>query len=265
MFDQIEKLKQDFTDKFVVVDATVPELKRFDGHVGQVKTINMNGRALVQFEAWNNIGWYDIEVNLLKVVPKPDSAAASKKQEPKGEAAPKAATAKVATEKIATEKIATAPATGEKKLSPLEMARMQGAAKGASAKSTDEIAAPAEESAPAAGAKKSTADILAAARAVKAAPAVGGAKPAAAAGAKMSTADILAAARAKKAAEASGEPAAAASAPAPPQPAEEKVPAAPVAPAMAKPKPAVSKPAATPGERLNVPDILAWCREHDAK
>src|SRR4029079_18927311 len=40
VFDQIEKLKQDFTDKFVVVDATVPELKRFDGHIGQIKTIN---------------------------------------------------------------------------------------------------------------------------------------------------------------------------------------------------------------------------------
>ena len=61
VFDQIEKLKQDFTDKYVVVDASIPELARFGGHVGQVKTVNMNGRALVEFDAWNNIGWYDIE------------------------------------------------------------------------------------------------------------------------------------------------------------------------------------------------------------
>ena len=47
MFDQIEKLKQELTDQYVVVNSDIPELKRFDGHVGQVKTVNMNGRALV--------------------------------------------------------------------------------------------------------------------------------------------------------------------------------------------------------------------------
>jgi hypothetical protein len=123
VFDQIEKLKQEYTDKYVVVDASVPELKRFDGHVGVVKTVNMSGRALVEFDAWNNIGWYDIEPKSLKVVPKPEPAAEGKKQEAKP-AAKKEAAAKPA-----------APAAAEgKKLSPLEMARMQGAAKGTAGK-----------------------------------------------------------------------------------------------------------------------------------
>ena len=153
MFDDIEKLKTDFTDQYVVVDAAMPELARFEGHVGQVKTVNMSGRALVQFEAWNNIGWYDIDVDFLKVVPKPAEAA---KGEAKHSAPAKAAAA-----------APKAAVTGEKKLSPIEMARMQGASKGAAAKPA---AAPAAKAAaPAAGGKSSTADILAAARASKAA------------------------------------------------------------------------------------------------
>jgi hypothetical protein len=223
MFDQIEKLKLDLTDKFVVVDAQLPELMRFDGHVGQVKTVNMNGRALVQFDAWNNIGWYDIDVECLRVVPKPEAGSEAKKSEAKpvqAKAAPAAA--------------------GDKKLSPLEMARMQGAAKpgGGSAKA-------------AGGAKASTSDVLAAARANKAAPAEAASKPAAAG--KMSTADIVAAARAKKAAEA--ELAAPQDSPA----------AKPTAPAGATPQPAAGKIALTSGQRLGVPEILAWCRAHDAK
>src|SRR5580704_17124698 len=72
MFEQIEKLKAEYTDKFVVVDATRPELARFSGFTGVVKTVNMSGRALVQFDAWANIGWYDIDPSFLKVVPKPE-------------------------------------------------------------------------------------------------------------------------------------------------------------------------------------------------
>ena len=154
MFDQIEKLKQDITDKYVTVDASIPELARFEGHVGQVRTVNMNGRALVQFDAWNNIGWYDIDVGCLTVVPKPEAGAEAKKADAK-RAAPKPAAKPAA-------------AAGEKKLSPLEMARMQGAAKPAGAK-----AAPA-----AGGAKKSTADILAAARSGKTAASDKAARPA---------------------------------------------------------------------------------------
>jgi hypothetical protein len=224
MFDQIEKLKTELTDKYVLVDETIPELARFEGHVGQVKTVNMNGRALVQFDTWNNIGWYDIEVDCLRVVPKPDPAATAAKGHDAKKEAPRAA-AKPA---------AAAAAPGEKKLSPLEMARMQGAAKGG--------AAPAKAAAPA-----------------KDKPAA--AKPAApAAGGKKSVADILAAARANK--PAGGAPAASAAAPAAAEPVEE--PAAEAAPAPVAAKPA-GKTTLKPGQRPSVPEILAWCREHDTK
>ena len=244
MFDQIEKLKQDLTDKYVVVNAAVPELMRFDGHVGQVKTVNMNGRALVQFEAWNNIGWYDIDVDSLQVVPKPAPAAEEKKHDAKGAAAPKAAAKPV-------------PAAGEKKLSPIEMARMQGAAKPGAASATP----PGDKPAPTAGAaSKSTADVLAAARGAKAPPPAEGAAKSGAPTGKLSTADILAAARAKKAAESAVAPAPAAA---------EETPAAvaptPQATAVVSPKPAAAKPVLTPGQRPSVPEILAWCRQHDVK
>ncbi len=68
MFDQIEKLKQQYTDKYVVVDGQRPELSRFVGLTGMVKTVNMSGRCLVQFDAYNNIAWYDINPTFLKVV-----------------------------------------------------------------------------------------------------------------------------------------------------------------------------------------------------
>src|SRR5579872_7176506 len=70
-FDQVEILKKQYTDKFVEVDATVPELRRFKGLTGQVKTVNMSGRALVQFEHPVDISWYDIEPSYLHVVDKP--------------------------------------------------------------------------------------------------------------------------------------------------------------------------------------------------
>ncbi len=194
MFEQIEKLRQEYTDKFVVVDATRPELARFSGFTGVVKTVNMSGRALVEFDAWANIGWYDIDPSFLKVVPKP---------EPKPEAEKKHdAAAKKAAPAAKAETAAAKPATKQSTADILAAARAKAAA------------APAA-SAPAAGAKKpSTADILAAARAKKGEPAVSAAatvpaadKPAAKAappaadpGKKLSTADILAAARAKKAA-----------------------------------------------------------------
>ena len=151
VFEQIENLKRQYTDQFVVVDDNRPELARFRGVTGQVKTINMNGRALVEFQDYiANIGWYDIELDFLTVVPKPDPAAAKAAAKPDA----KPAAAKPAAAKPAVAK----PAAGA--------AAVKG--KPAAAK-------------PAAG-KASTADILAAARAKKAAseqPAVAAAPPAA--------------------------------------------------------------------------------------
>ena len=70
--DKIEQMKRDFTDKYVLVDGTRPELARFRDVVGRVKTVNMNGRALVEFDEYHlNIGWYDIAPEYLKVVDKP--------------------------------------------------------------------------------------------------------------------------------------------------------------------------------------------------
>ena len=70
-FDHIEKLKQQYTDKYVVVDDQYPELKRFAGWTGVVRTVNMSGRALVEFNKLENIGWYDIDVDFLKIVDEP--------------------------------------------------------------------------------------------------------------------------------------------------------------------------------------------------
>ncbi|HJT30637.1 MAG TPA: hypothetical protein VJ783_01125, partial [Pirellulales bacterium] len=151
VFDQIEQLKQTYTDKYVVVDERRPELARFKGFTGQVKTVNMNGRALVEFDAYANVGWFDIGLDYLKVVDAPPPKPAERHEKPaKAEAAAKP----------------KAPvAAGEKKLSPLEAARAQGAAKkpGEPAKKTSDVLAAARAGAagatakpPAAGEKKQT-------------------------------------------------------------------------------------------------------------
>src|SRR5262249_1320381 len=111
--EPIEQLKQQYTDKYVVVDPQRPELARFRDVVGQVKTVNMSGRALVEFLDYHvNIGWYDIDPSFLKVVDKPA---------PKPKEAP-------AKKPAAPAKAAAPPAAEGKKLSPLELARAQGAA-----------------------------------------------------------------------------------------------------------------------------------------
>src|SRR5215471_16671768 len=119
--EQNDLLKEKYTDKYVVVDGERPELARFRDVVGQVKTVNMSGRALVEFLDYNiNIGWYDIDPSFLKVVDKP---VPKPKEAPAKKAAPAAKPA------------AADAGAAAKKLSPLEMARAQGAAKaGAAAK-----------------------------------------------------------------------------------------------------------------------------------
>src|SRR5690606_40819729 len=115
-----EKLKDELTDKYVVVMDGVPELKRFVGRTGMVKTVNMSGRALVQFDGPADIGWYDIDPSYLTVVdaPRVDNAAARHTDEKSAAQKP-------------TEKSAAPKKAG---LSPLEMARQQGAAGSAPAK-----------------------------------------------------------------------------------------------------------------------------------
>jgi hypothetical protein len=151
MFDTIERLKAEWTDKYVVVDSPAPELARFARATGFVKTVNMNGRCLVEFDQHNNIGWYDIDPTALRVVPKPEPKPAAGKEKPAKPAAPKEA-AKPAAKPAAAAGGAKKPSTAD----ILAAARAKGGA-----------AAPAK---PAAGGKPSTAEILARARGAAAAP-----------------------------------------------------------------------------------------------
>jgi hypothetical protein len=88
--DKAERLKKELTDKWVVVAANAPELKRFENLTGKVKTVNMNCRALVEFDGAVDIGWYDIDTTFLKVVdgPKPKKAEAHAEAKPAAKAAP---------------------------------------------------------------------------------------------------------------------------------------------------------------------------------
>ncbi len=135
-FAAVEQLKSQYTDKLVEVDPSVPELRRFKGLVGTVKTVNMNGRLLVQFDHPVDIGWYDIDPAYLRLVEgkaKKISAAkpAENATEPVSAGSVKAAPAP----KSEPAKVAPAPAakpaatdSGSKPLSKLEQARQQGAA-----------------------------------------------------------------------------------------------------------------------------------------
>ncbi|WP_145057830.1 hypothetical protein [Adhaeretor mobilis] len=249
MIEQIEKIKSEYTDKYVAVDASRAELARFKDLVGQVKTVNMSGRALVEFIDYHlSTGWFDIDLDYLKVVDKP----APKPKEEKKPAAKK---------KAAPKKDAAKP-QAEKKLSPLEMARQQGSA--------GKDAAAAKK--PKSDKPSSTSDILAAARggAAKAAPkqeavakTESSPKPQAAGKVdrgKMSVADMLAAARGGAAA----------------APAETEQPRDEVAPedspaaeeVVEEAAPAASEETSSGGpvdkSSMSIDDMLAYCREHDA-
>lgn len=107
---QIESLKSEYTDKYVVVDGARPELARFAGMTGQIKTINFGGRALVEFLGADH-GWYDIELSCLRIVDKPPPPP---EKEPVKPAAAKAATAKPAAKAPDAEKSAAEKPTAEK-------------------------------------------------------------------------------------------------------------------------------------------------------
>ncbi len=139
VFEEIERLQREYTDKYVEVDAKRPELARFADYTGIVKTINYNGRALVEFLDFNqNIGWFDIGLDYLKIVPKPDPSA-KKAEKTKAPAQSKAPTKEEKDFKPAASKSSTADI--------LAAARGKGGAAPAAAKP--------------AGGKLSTSDILA--------------------------------------------------------------------------------------------------------
>lgn len=76
-----EAKKHDWTDQFVEVDASRPELRRFAGAVGRVVTVNCNNKALVDFA---DGGWYDITTDFLR---KLDPATAKAKYDGKANSA----------------------------------------------------------------------------------------------------------------------------------------------------------------------------------
>jgi hypothetical protein len=62
-----EEIKREWTDQYVLVNPQHPELKRFEGIVGRVVTVNWSNKALVDFQ---DGGWYDITASseyLMKV------------------------------------------------------------------------------------------------------------------------------------------------------------------------------------------------------
>ncbi len=107
LLERVEKLRQDYEGKRVRLVSERPELARFAGSEGWVKTINCNGRALVQFDGKDR-SWYDIPLDELKVVEKADAA-------PAGTAAAETGKAEAPSDQRET----------EQQLSPLEIARKQ--------------------------------------------------------------------------------------------------------------------------------------------
>jgi hypothetical protein len=57
-FVKLDELKASWTDKLVRVKPGIrPELKRFEGKVGRVVTVNYSGRAVLDFA---DGAWYDL-------------------------------------------------------------------------------------------------------------------------------------------------------------------------------------------------------------
>jgi hypothetical protein len=74
---EVEKLKAEHTGRYVMVDASRPELARFAKLVGQIKTFNLWGRPLVRFEGADQ-GWYDLDLAALTFVDPPPPEAPAK-------------------------------------------------------------------------------------------------------------------------------------------------------------------------------------------
>jgi hypothetical protein len=68
--DEVERLKQQYAGKRVLVDARRPELSRLANVPGRIITINHNGQAVVQFEGADR-AWHDIDPQFLKLEPSP--------------------------------------------------------------------------------------------------------------------------------------------------------------------------------------------------
>ncbi len=69
----VDELKKSWTDRLVRVKPGLkPELKRFEGRVGRVVTVNYGGRAVLDFA---DGAWYDLAdfESLLEAVPEEEA------------------------------------------------------------------------------------------------------------------------------------------------------------------------------------------------
>jgi hypothetical protein len=74
-FGKIEELKRIWTDRLVRVNSDHPELKRFEGKIGRVVTVNWSGKALVDFA---DGAWYDIPADDSHLISIPSEEAQGK-------------------------------------------------------------------------------------------------------------------------------------------------------------------------------------------
>jgi hypothetical protein len=79
-----EELKRIWTDRLVTARADKPELKRFEGKVGRVVTVNWAGKALVDFA---DGAWYDIPASEEYLTPLAPDDANRAKYDPKANSA----------------------------------------------------------------------------------------------------------------------------------------------------------------------------------
>ena len=115
-----EDLKREWTDRFVKVQGGVPELRRFEGLVGTVKTVNMNCRLLIEFDTPADISWYDIAPQFVLSVDPEEARKVSEASK-----VIEASSDKTAAKPAAAAKAAAKPAAGG---SPLDAIRAGGAA-----------------------------------------------------------------------------------------------------------------------------------------
>ncbi|MEO2013162.1 MAG: hypothetical protein ABGZ53_02205 [Fuerstiella sp.] len=125
-----EELKQEWTDRQVVIRSGIPELRRFDGLVGQVRTVNMNCRLLIEFAAPADISWYDIDPQFVTIVEsaqsQPSPAESVGGTNPGQSSAPTAVVNDAAQEQVSvTASAAKPPAGSSTGTSPLDRIRQQ--------------------------------------------------------------------------------------------------------------------------------------------
>jgi hypothetical protein len=232
-------MKREYTDKYVLVDPVRPELARFRDVVGRVKTVNMNGQALVEFDDYHlNTGWFDIAPEFLKVVDKPPPKAPKVEKKPaaKAEAKPVAAKAPAA-------KAPAKPQAAAGKSSVADILAAARAGKAAPAKTAGEMAKAETTTAKAAPAASATGE------------------PAKVDRSKMSVAEMLAAARGGGAPAAKPGPATAI----PAEPAAEEEVAEPPAESPAPAAAATGDVRPVDKSKMTIDQMIAYCREHDAK